>query len=126
MNTLKALSKVGQLFSYVSSNFSKLWSASTSVRASTSSATPTENFHESLEDSEEYVESHVVFGTKEFAAKFIAADSVFIDATFDIVPNLQGAYQFMTVMIEYLGEVSLLIDCNGYYMKLAQKYLEYF
>ena len=59
-----------------------------------------------------YIESHVVFGNKEFAKKFSDGDSIFIDATFDVVPNLQGAYQFLTVMIEHLGEVSLLIEYN--------------
>ena len=55
------------------------------------------------------MESHVIFGNKRFADKFADADSVYIDATFDVVPNIEGAYQFLTVMVEYLGEVSFLI-----------------
>ena len=61
----------------------------------------------------------MVFGVKEFAAKFSDGDSIFVDATFDVVPNLRGAYQFLTVMVEYRGEVSLLIDYNCHYTKLV-------
>ena len=52
-------------------------------------------------------ECHVVFGTPTYAAKFMDMDVAYMDSTYDSVPNTEGAYQLLTVLIEYNGQVSL-------------------
>lgn len=37
----------------------------------------------------------------------------FIDGTFDSVPNVDGAYQLLTLKIDYKGEVSYKITYFG-------------
>lgn len=48
----------------------------------------------------------VIFVDRQFALKFEIATDFFVDATFDTVPNVKGAYQLLTIMAERFGKVS--------------------
>lgn len=49
---------------------------------------------------------HTILGTKSFANKFEREMWGYVDATYDSVPNTEGAYQLLTLKISYEGEVS--------------------
>ena len=51
-------------------------------------------------------ESHVVFGSRKYVDKFKDLDVAYIDATYDSVPKVDGAYQLLTMMVEYCGQVN--------------------
>ena len=51
-------------------------------------------------------ESHVVFGTPTYASNFKDMDVAYVDGTYDSVPNTEGAYQLLTILIEYKRQVS--------------------
>ena len=55
---------------------------------------------------------HVVFYVPNFILHFKDGTIFFIDATFKTVPQLDGAYQFLTFMCELYGKViQCLINC---------------
>ena len=51
---------------------------------------------------------HVVFGTKSYAESFQDIPNMLVDATFDVVPNINGGYQLLTVMGEKGGQVHVI------------------
>lgn len=57
-----------------------------------------------------YVASHVVFGTVTYASRFQDMSEAFIDGTFASVPNVYGAFQLVTIKIDYNGEVMYYSD----------------
>lgn len=48
---------------------------------------------------------NVIFGTVPYAKLFVNVDFCYVDATFDVVPNIQGAYQLLTLLVHERGEV---------------------
>ena len=48
---------------------------------------------------------HVIFATKSYAQLFQDVPNIFLDATFDVVPNTNGGYQLLTMMGEKGGQV---------------------
>ena len=52
-------------------------------------------------------ECHVVFEIPTYAAKFMDMDVAYMGSTYVSVPNTEGAYQLLTVLIKYNGQVSL-------------------
>ncbi|XP_043279307.1 uncharacterized protein [Venturia canescens] len=50
------------------------------------------------------IEVHIVMGCPLFAANFTNVQYAFVDCTFDAVPNIKGANQFFTLMVEYDGQ----------------------
>ena len=51
---------------------------------------------------------YVVFATKSYAECFRDVPNMFVDATFDVVPNTNGGYQLLTVMGEKGGQVRVI------------------
>lgn len=57
--------------------------------------------------------THVVIGSTEYAKRFENARYVFIDATFNVCPNIDGVYQLLTIMAEIGDSVSIIyFDCS--------------
>lgn len=55
------------------------------------------------------IEAHVVLGCTTFAAELMDAKLAFLDCTFNVVPNINGATQLLTVMVEHCGQVNKIV-----------------
>lgn len=55
-----------------------------------------------------YTESHVIFWAPTYTQKFSNMTVALTDSTYDSVPNTEGAYQLLTLKIDYNGVVSII------------------
>ena len=60
---------------------------------------------ESMQVEDEDGGLHVIFATKSYAQFFQDVPNIFLDATFDVVPNIDGGYQLLTMMGGKRGQV---------------------
>lgn len=56
---------------------------------------------------------HIIFYDPEFISEFNEENDIFIDATFNVRPDIKGVSQFMTIMSKKYNDVTIHFSIRG-------------